>query len=552
MDQIKNLFTALTRKQRISLGLAALAVIAGLVAFAKWHRENDFKLLFSGLQPEDAGAVLAKLREGNVEYRLGDNGTSVLAPSAKVAELRLQLASAGIPKSGRLGFELFDKTNFGASEFAEQINYHRAIEGELERSVMALAEVEQARVHVTFAKDSVFLESRQPAKASVLVKLRQGMHLSAQNVLAICHLTASAVENLAPETVSVLDMQGNLLSRPRRPLSSDSPEPSEATLEYSQHIERELLAKVNATLEPLVGSDKFRSSVSVDCDFSSGEQSEETFDPSKSVMVTSQKTEDVSGGASASGIPGSASSLPRPTSRPGAAGLGVTRRTENVTYQSSRVVKKLRLPQGQIKRVSVSVLVDQDMHWEGSGAAAKRVLEPPSAERLKTIRDLVAGAIGLSAERGDQLVIETLPFESTLRAGPMGATKPVESVPNTPGQPRLYDLLRDKFIPYGAAGALAAVVLLACMLLRRATRKAKIGVEQPPALAASPAAAPLSPAETQDPARLIGDVPNALKLPVLATRKTEILSRNIVDQAKKNPNSTAQVVRTWLSQVEQA
>src|SRR4029077_12854009 len=146
------------------------------------NKERDFKPLYTGLAQEDAAAVLVKVREGGAEFRLSEEGTTVLVPSAKVAELRLQLAAAGVPKSGRIGFELFDKTNFGTSDFAEQVNYHRALEGELQRSVMSLSVVEQARVHVTFPKDSVFIESKQPAKASVLVRLRPGGKLSPQNV----------------------------------------------------------------------------------------------------------------------------------------------------------------------------------------------------------------------------------------------------------------------------------------------------------------------------------------------------------------------------------
>ncbi len=281
-------------------------------------------------------------------------------PSAQVAELRLQLAAAGIPKSGRIGYELFDKTNFGISDFAEQVNYHRALEGELERSVMSLAEVEQARVHITFPKESIFLDAHQPAKASVLVKLRPGAQLSAQNVAAICQLTASAVDGLLPEAVAVMDTRGNLLNRARRPIGPDDPEPSEAAIDYRQKIERDLLAKIDTTLDPLLGSNKFRATASVECDFSSAEQSEETYDPSKSVMVTSQKTEDISGGTKESGVPGTASTLPRPSSRPGAGSNAVTRRTENVTYQSSHTVRHVRVPQGSVKRMSVSLLVDSE------------------------------------------------------------------------------------------------------------------------------------------------------------------------------------------------
>src|SRR5437764_947964 len=193
---MKRLIDSLTWKQILSIVVVAGGVIAGLVSLSRWNQERDFRPLYSSLSPEDAAAVLTKVREGGTEFRLSDNGTTVLVPSAKVAEVRLQLAAAGIPKSGRIGFELFDKTNFGASDFAEQVNYHRALEGELERSVMSIAVVEQARVHITLAKDSVFLESRQPAKASVLVKLRPGSQLTAQNVAAICQLTASAVDGL--------------------------------------------------------------------------------------------------------------------------------------------------------------------------------------------------------------------------------------------------------------------------------------------------------------------------------------------------------------------
>src|SRR5208283_408252 len=205
---------------------------------------------------------------------------------------------------------------------------------------MSLEAVEQARVHLTFPKDSVFLDAQQPAKASVLVKLRPGARLAPQNVLAIDHLIASAVEGLTPDAVSVLDMNGNLLGRPRPPGTLDSPELSEAALDYRHSVEADLLAKINSTLEPLLGAEKFRAGVSVECDFSGGEQSEEVFDPARSVMASSQRTEDSSGSGGANGVPGTASTLPRLTSRPGANPNHVSRLTENITYQSTRTVKK--------------------------------------------------------------------------------------------------------------------------------------------------------------------------------------------------------------------
>ncbi len=215
MEQMKKLLARLSLAQKLSVVAAALLVAAGLIGFSQWRHEGDFRPLYTGLAAEDAGAVVQKLKETGVEFRLSESGSTVLAPSAKLAELRLQLAAGGLPKSGRMGFELFDKTSFGVTDFAEHVNYRRALEGELERSIVSLAEVEKARVHLTFPKDSVYLETRQPAKASVVLGLRPGAQLSAQNVAAVCNLLASAVEGLAPEAVAVVDTRGYLLNRPR-------------------------------------------------------------------------------------------------------------------------------------------------------------------------------------------------------------------------------------------------------------------------------------------------------------------------------------------------
>src|SRR6185295_15015540 len=276
----------LSTRQRITILMVAALVAGGLFSLVQWRKEADFKPLFTGVAPEDAAGIVQKLKESGVEYRLPEGGGSVLVPSTRLAEVRLTMAAIGLPKSGRIGFELFDKVNLGATEFTEHVNYRRALEGELERTVMALSEIESARVHLTFPKDSVFLEAQQPAKASVLVRLRPGKRLAAQNVVAINHLVASAVEGLSPDAVSVLDMNGNLLGRPKPTASLDGTEPSAASLDYRHQVEADLLNKINSTLGPLLGSEKFRAGVSVECDFSGGEQSEEIFDPARSVMLS--------------------------------------------------------------------------------------------------------------------------------------------------------------------------------------------------------------------------------------------------------------------------
>src|SRR5579863_4642811 len=265
MDQFKNLINGLTLMQRATVLVAVLIAGAGIYAIVHYRHEGDFRPLYSAMAPEDAAQVVQKLKESGVDYRLAENGGTVLVPSARLADSRLTLASAGLPKSGRIGFELFDKTNFGATELVEHINYQRALEGELERSIMSMAEVVQGRVHLTFPKDSVFLDQQQPAKASVMIKLRPGARISAQNVAAITNLIASAVEGLSPGAVAVLDMDGNLLSRPRATAVGDSQVTGEA-LEIRQQMERDLVAKISSTIEPLLGAGQFRAGASVDFD----------------------------------------------------------------------------------------------------------------------------------------------------------------------------------------------------------------------------------------------------------------------------------------------
>src|SRR5579884_3359480 len=295
MEQLKKLFKSLSVGQRFSILFFAVLFTSGVTWFTRYQHEASFRPLFSSLSSEDASGIVQKLKEKGIDYRINENGTMVSVPEEKVAELRLDMAGAGLPKTGRIGFEIFDKTNFGITEFAEHVNYRRALEGELERSIMSISEVEQARVHLTFPKESVFVDSREPAKASVLIRLRSGAHLSDSSVPAITHLVASAVEGLAPEYVSVLDDRGHLLNRPKRQGAGSNDELSEAALEYQQQVEKELGAKLSATLEPLVGTGRFRTAVLADCDMSSAEQTEENYDPTKSVMVTSQITEDRTG-----------------------------------------------------------------------------------------------------------------------------------------------------------------------------------------------------------------------------------------------------------------
>jgi flagellar M-ring protein FliF len=571
MDQFKQLLDQLSTRQKILIVVVACLVAGTLFFGHRWNTERDLRPLFTNLAADDAGAVVEKLRTSNVEFKVADNGT-ILVPSARVAELRLDMASAGLPKSGRLGFELFDKQNFGASEFDEQVRFRRALEGELERSVMTLSGVESARVHVTFAKDSVFSDLRQPAKASVLVKLRPNKTLSAQNISSIEHLAASAVEGLQPEAVSVVDMNGNLLGKPRGSLDTDAGA-SSASLEYRQSLEHDLLAKIRSTLDPLLGSEKYRAGVTLECDFTSGEQSEETFDPDHSVILTAQKSEDSAGSTSSGGVPGTASNLPRPVPASTGGRGAVSRKTENVAYQTSRVVKHLKLPQGSVKRVSVAILLDQGLRWEGAGPAAKRVLDPPSAETLKVVKDVVSGVIGFQQDRGDQVLVETLPFDATLAVpAPEAPNKTAARQNEKPGNGQEELVSRLKSLPrlwLIAGGCTLLVVLVVVSLLIRALFRKRAPAIQAvhaggaPALTAAGAAGTAQlphytegAFEAKAMAQLAenrnaqqhaeDDAIESLRL-IPTTRKSEVYRKFILEEAKKDPSRVAQLIRSWLN-----
>jgi len=557
MEQVKKLVSDLTIIQRASVGIAVLLAAATIAAVVHYRTESDFRALYTGMAPEDAAPVVQKLRESGVDYRLADNGASVLVPSEHLADSRLTLAAAGLPKSGRIGFELFDKTNFGATELVEHINYQRALEGELERSVMSMEGVVQARVHLTFPRESVFLDQQQPAKASVMVRLRPGTHLSPQNVTALCNLAASAVEGLSPDGVAVIDMDGNLLSHPKRTGQTGDAGVTSEALEVRQQIERDLVAKINSTLEPLLGADQFRAGASVECDLTSGEQEEETYNPDQSVMVSSQKSEDSNerGTATAGGVPGTAANLPQ--TKTGTSGGGTSHRTENVTYQTSRVVRHTRIPQGVVRKMSLSVLVGQPFKWEGTGKSRHQVVVPPSPETLQKIRDLVAGVTGLDTNRGDQLIVETLPFETNVIADTMQQAMPIppgkKTTDNLP--PWLEKINQYRDLVFMAVGGLIALSVLLKLIVRYMPKRGNAPVERRAAtiermneeleeLAHRQALN----REAPPPAAGAGDriVTGAGAQPLLAEVNAETAER-IRNLAQKDPAVSANVIRMWLS-----
>ena len=305
----------------------------------------------------------------------------------------------------------------------------------------------------------------------------------------------------------------------------------------------------------------------MECDFSGGEQSEEIFDPAHSVMSSSQRTEDSSGGATSNGVPGTASNLPRPTSRPGSGSSRISRTTENIAYQSSRTVKKTRMPAGVVRKMSLAVLVDQAVTWEKDGKSMRKVLVPPTPETMKIIHDVVAGAVGFSQERGDQMVIETLPFESTLLMEPPvvpGAAPEPAKPTSTMGLPIQLNR-KTLLIGGGAAAGIVVIAFLLAMLLRgrrkkvaAATTAAELAAGDTPAARAALAA---SKAEQGLEAQLAerdalqaksdAQVLSSLKLAPVITKKAEVLAKHLREKIAKEPEVAAQILRTWIREEEQ-
>jgi flagellar M-ring protein FliF len=537
MGQIIRIWNSLSLAQRVSLVIAPLLVAAIAAGVIRWRHNAAFRTLYSSLAPEDAAAVTQTIRAAGIEYRLDETGSAVSVPEDRLAEARLALAGAGMPRSGRIGFELFDRTNPAASDFTEQVNYQRALEGELERTVSTLDEVAQARIHITAGKDSVFLDSREPGKATVVLRLKQPMRIRPSSVTAIANLVASAVEGLAPDAVSIIDDSGRLLNRPRT-------SQAQVNLDYRQQLEAEMQAKLSAALEPLLGPGKFRTGVSIDCDFTAVDQSDEIYDSTQAATVSTQTTEESNNAALAGGTPGTASNLPSPPPKTTGGTSGIVRRTENVSYQPSRTVRHTISPKGTIRKISTVVLVDHTTHWQGAGAKAKRVVTPPSPEVLKAVREVVAGVVSYDEQRGDQITVESLPFETPVDIGPP---------PAAPGAQQTKPALnRQQKIVFGIAGVVVLLAIAGALFLMRKRKKPPVD----PAVAAV-AAGELPGADVAaqkaldeanlDPAQLEAEILNRLKIPA-PSRATEVLIRHVREKSGQDPVIAANVLKAWIAE----
>ncbi|MDX6385043.1 MAG: flagellar M-ring protein FliF, partial [Blastocatellia bacterium] len=302
LKQFADLWGRMKSGQRAGVGLAALATVGLLIALGVYASQPEYGVLFSDLKPADAQTIVEKLKTSNVQYTLTNNGTVINVPTSKVAELRVEMASSGLLNGGHVGFDIFDRASFGATEFTQQVNYQRAIEGELAKTLEAMDEVESARVHVTQPHESIYADKAERAKASVMVKMRQGRMLSRERTEAVVGLVASAVEGLDPADVAVMDTQGRLLSTSAHGANGGAGDAGtfSSHLEASRKFEGETAARIVSLLEPISGPGHVRADVAASLDFSQTEQTEEKYDP-KSQVVRSQQNSQESRNAQANG-----------------------------------------------------------------------------------------------------------------------------------------------------------------------------------------------------------------------------------------------------------
>lgn len=393
------------QKKGVLLAIIALS-IAGIVLLFSWMQRVDYQVLYGNLAESDAGSIVQKLKEMKVPYRI--EAGSVLVPSERVYDLRLQLAAQGLPHGGGIGFELFDKTGLSTTDFVQRLNYRRALQGELARTINSFAEVEQCRVHLAIPEKTLFFKESDRATASVLVKLRGGRTLAQSQVQGIVHLVSSSVEGLNPKDVTVIDSRGEMLTSP----TDDIAGLSSSQLEYQRGFEKDIESRVIGILEPLAGKNRVRARVTASLDFTKIEKTEERFDPDGQVVRSEQKSLEKNTAGGTGGVPGVASNLPGKTgaqTAPSQSQSQSQRQQETINYEISRVTSRVINAPGEVKRLSVAVIVDGSYAAEQGSAEKKYV--PRSEEDLKRYQDLVRNAIGYTADRGDEVQVVNMQFE---------------------------------------------------------------------------------------------------------------------------------------------
>ncbi len=535
--------SALDRAQRMRLGVGVALLVAAAVAAIVMGRQPDYRVLFANLNDKDGGAIVAQLSQMNVPYKHAEGGGAILIPADRVHDVRLRLATQGLPKGSVAGFELMESSKFGMTQFQERLNFQRGLEGELTRSIQALSSVQGARVHLALPNQNGFFREQQKPSASVLVSLHPGRILDRAQLAGIVHLVASSVPELAPSAVSVLDDTGKLLSQTTD--STAGAEVNAQQLLYVQQIEQQYTRRIMDILEPVVGRDNVKAQVTAEVDFTQTESTSEQFRPNQtpdSSAVRSQQVLESRGSSSktATGVPGAVANQPPAPSAapinganpaPNAGGQQGTeeqtnKRESTTNYEVDKTVRVTRGSTGAVKRLSAAVVVNYQS-GEDKGKPITKALTP---EQIEQMTALVRETIGFNKDRGDSVNLMNTPFQVT--------AAPSTDVPLWK-QPEVIDLAKTFAWPVGA-------VLFAALVL--------LGLVRPALKAPAPAKASAAPVPGGQLDALEADTPERPALPA-PSKKDEALPATpeqlrLEDArvlAKENPVAVANILKTWLN-----
>ncbi|QJT81355.1 flagellar basal-body MS-ring/collar protein FliF [Kosakonia sp. MUSA4] len=533
---------------KIPLMVAAAAAVAIVVAMVLWAKSPDYRTLFSNLSDQDGGAIVTQLTQMNIPYRFADGNGAIEVPADKVHELRLRLAQQGLPKGGAVGFELLDQEKFGISQFSEQVNYQRALEGELARTIETLGPVKSARVHLAMPKPSLFVREQKSPSASVTVNLQPGRALDDGQISAMVHLVSSAVAGLPPGNVTVVDQGGRLLTQ----AGTAGRDLNDAQLKYTADVEGRIQRRIEAILGPIVGNGNVHAQVTAQLDFANKEQTEEQYspnggDPAQAVLRSRQvNSSEQIGGQYPGGVPGALSNQPAPansapittqnnqqnaqgqqgtnTSTANSSNVGPRNTTHNETnnYEVDRTIRHTKMNVGDIERLSVAVVVNYRTLADGKTAAL-------TADQLKQIEDLTREAMGYTEKRGDTLNVVNSPFNAT---DDIGGQLPFWQ------QQSFIDQLMT-------AGRWLLVLIVAWLLWRKAVRPQLVR-RQEEAKAAQEIAQARAEIEESVEVRLSKDEVNQQRRSNQRL-SAEVMSQRIREMSDNDPRVVALVIRQWMN-----
>jgi flagellar M-ring protein FliF len=510
--RLRSAWLAMSSKQRKSSTAAGL-LLALMLGVSCWYCiRTDWRTLYSGLDGEDARQVGILLTQAQIPFELTDNGLTLRVPSTQLDKARLATSGKAL-KSGRMGFELFDKPNWMGSEFDEQVNYQRALEGELEHTISSLSDVEVARVHLVMLHDSLFRDQQRPAKASVVLRLRRAS-LGEGEADSIRNLVASAVDGLSAEHVVLVDASGRLRLGPK---TADA-----LRLEAEQALEEKLIA----TLEPVTGAGNVRASVSLDYDPDSREETSESYDPTQSATLSMERTEQTNGGTPvASGVPGTASNAPNAQALPvypKQVTAPQSSKTESGTYGVSKTVRHKMENPGKIRRLTVAVVVNDRMITEAAKGNSSK-WQSRSTDELRNLTMLAQAAVGFDGSRGDLVTVQNMSFDDN--RGRVPVSMPAQLLSKIQTSPEL--------VKYGCL--LLGTVILVFFGVRPALRQ----------LLSSAKGAEKSFGQRADAVQELVQ-PTSVTLPDPGRMRNQEIFERVSRQVKDEPTQSSRLLQSWI------